>query len=63
MGQSTLAVSFVCSRNCGEPCDEKQGGSSTLSNACVLFTPLNLKVDGDPNTDDVFDVCPDVGLD
>lgn len=47
-------VTFVCASNCGTGCDGTQDG---LSIGCALFSPLILGADGDPDTDDIFNVC------
>ncbi|PXF47834.1 hypothetical protein BWQ96_02370 [Gracilariopsis chorda] len=60
--QNSLEVSFVCSRNCGSTCTDIRN-SDGESNACALFTPLDLNDDSDPDTDDVLNLCPDVSAD
>ncbi|CAN8068258.1 unnamed protein product [Agarophyton chilense] len=55
-----LRVSFICSSSCGESCDVKT--SMGESRACSLFDPVPLGTDNNPDTDDVFDTCPDLAV-
>lgn len=61
MAQAEIPTSFICSTNCGG-CDNLQPGGSGLSRACSLFSEIDLHNDGDADTDDIFEVCPDLTL-
>lgn len=61
--QGDREVSFVCSSQCGVGCHLAESSIPGQSRACSLFQPLDLKNDGDPLTDDIFNTCPTLTMD